>query len=319
VPLLHRVELLGHSEDTVLGAVCYSFAGGILGKSLQSLDEQLCVPERAQLVRKVMDSLFGKPARSWYAVTAERVAAMPYVTRTHEVDLESCHDQLDDAGRALARHGEGISFTAADARHDGELTAGKAKLRLPRRTIWGDGVFQNALPTCLVHGDMHGGNVMVELDGESLSRVCLIDYANAGPGPRLTDFVALEASVRLRDMQAILTELGVGSKRELDDAGYRRAAMRAAARVGDERKVLRAVWDEGAGEAPEAPWALTAMQLSLLAHANFDWLDEGRLEESEYLAMALPCAFRHMGFHISQLARIRFAAWISALYERLTP
>jgi hypothetical protein len=314
VPLLHRVEMLGHAEDQALGAVCYSFAGRVLGKSLHSLDEQLCVPEKAENVRLVMDSLFGKPARSWYAVTCPPVAANQYVQHTYTVNFTACHDQLDNAGRAAARRcGSDVNYVAADDRNDGELTAGKAKLRLPRRTIWGDGLFLRAVSTCLVHGDMHGGNVMVELDGDELSRVCLIDYGNAGPGPRLTDFVALEASTRLRDTRMILAELGVADERELDETGYRRAIMRAAARVEDERRVLDAVWSGPSGRGtPDAPWSLTVMQLSLLAHANFD-----DLEEREYLAMALPCAFRHIGFRVSSLARVRFAAWISALYERL--
>jgi Ser/Thr protein kinase RdoA (MazF antagonist) len=34
-------------------------------------------------------------------------------------------------------------------------------------------------------------------------RVCLIDFGNAGRGPRLLDFVSLEASVRLADAEAI--------------------------------------------------------------------------------------------------------------------
>jgi hypothetical protein len=114
----------------------------------------------------------------------------------------------------------------------------------------------------------------------------------------------------------ILTEFGVTSERELDTASYRGAAIRAAERVADEHRLLKTAWD-GAGEAPRALWALTAQHLSLLAHTNFDRPDGSRLRENEYLAMALPCAFRHMRFHISNLARLRFAAWISALYERL--
>ena len=313
VPLLHRVEMLGHAVDQALGAVCYSFAGRVLGESLESLDQQLCVPEKAEHVRAVMDSLFGAPARSWYAVTGPPVPVNQYIQRTYAVKFASCHDQLDDAGKAIAKRlGSEVSYSPPGEREDGELTAGKAKLRLPRRTIWGEGIFLKALPTCLVHGDMHGGNVMVEMDKQKLSRVCLIDYGNAGPGPRMTDFVALEASTRLRDVQSIVAGLGAERERDLDDAGYRRAVMQAAGRVEDERRILAAAWDGASEQPPGTPWSLTLMQLSLLAHANFRDLDE-----SEYIAMALPCAFRHIGFHVSQLARIRFAAWISAVYERL--
>jgi CheY-like chemotaxis protein len=315
VPLLHRVEMLGHAVDQALGAVCYSFAGRVLGESLESLDQQLCMPDKTEHVRAAMDSLFGTPARSWYAVTGPPVSANQYVQSTYGVKFGSCQDQLDDAGKAIAkRFSSDVAYSPPGERDDGELTAGKAKLRIPRRTIWGEGIFLKALPTCLVHGDMHGGNVMVELDKEKLSRVCLIDYGNAGPGPRLTDFVALEASTRLRDVQSILADLGVESEEDLDNVGYRRAVMQAASRVEDERRMLAAAWDGASAQIPGEPWSLTLMQLSLLAHVNFR-----DLEEWEYVAVALPCAFRHLGFHVTQLARIRFAAWISALYERLAP
>lgn len=318
VPLLHRVDMLGEGVDGALGAVSYSFAGGLGGKTLRSLDEELCRPERLGLVRKVMDELFGTPARSWYLVTGRRVSATSYFAETYETDLEDCHSQLEQACQTVARRfAPHVSFSPSrnDSEHevDAELSAGHAKLRLPPRTLWGRGLFLEGLSTCLVHGDMHGGNVMLELAGEDLERVCLIDYGNAGPGPRLTDFVALEASARLRDAQAILSEMGVAAEGELDEALHRRAVMAAAARLSEERAVLALAWgDSQSGVVPQSPWASTVMHLSLLAHANFD-----RLRESDYAAIALSCAYRHVGFHVTNLVRVRFAAWIAAVYERL--
>lgn len=319
VPLMHRVEMLGHAEDQSLGAVCYSFAGRVTGTELESLDELFRTPERQTLVREVMDSLFGKPSRSWYAVTGEAISALHYVDSTYQTNFGQCQRVFEDVARSVAdRCGDQVRFAAPDDHTEGRLTAGNAKLRLPPRRIWGEGAFIEGLPTCLVHGDMHGGNVMVELNRDELTRVCLIDYGNAGPGPRLADFSVLDASVRLADAQLILDEFGIDPEHELghgDDgrAAFRQAIMKAASRVHEERRLLEATWEHDWNKiSADEAWARTTLHLSLLADANFK-----NLAEREYLAMALPCAYRHIGFKVSHVARIRFVAWISALYERL--
>lgn len=312
VPLTHRVELLGHAEDRDLGAVCYSFAGNTQRSRLESLDEQLSVPERAPLVREVIESLFGVSAKSWYAVTAESIAARPYFSEGPRDGLAEAHEELERSARSVAkRAGSEVEFTAPSDRDDGEFRAGRERLCIPRRTVLGDGVFLGKLRSCLVHGDMHGGNVMIELDDddERLKRICLIDYANAGPGPRLIDFVALEASIRLRQAQALLGEFGVTHERELSSADYTAAVMRITGQVVDERRLLASMWEKGQPPGPE--WTRQALELSLLAHTNFDDLDE-----NEYIAVAIPSALRHFGFHIGNLAKLRLAAWISAVYER---
>jgi CheY-like chemotaxis protein len=310
VPLMHRVELMGHAEDSALGAVCYSFAGQSPSKPLRSLDEQLAVPERKELVRAVIDNLFNEPAKSWYDVTPRPLAAKHYFSSTYGVDFDSCQDELERSAKAVVKKaGAEVEFSEPSKRADGEFRAGALRLCLPRRTVMGDGVFLSGTSSCLAHGDMHGGNVMLELLGETLKRVCLIDYANAGPAPRLIDFIALEASIRLRDAQALLAGFGVRHERELSQLDYRRATMQLAGRVVDERAVLAATWDRA--QSPDAEWALPVLQLSLLANTNFD-----ELEESEYIALAIPAALRHFSFHIGNLTKLRFAAWISAVYER---
>jgi CheY-like chemotaxis protein len=316
VPLLHRVELLGHAADRALGVACYSFASRKRELELETLDEQFALPERAPYVRRVLDDLFDESARSWYAVTTRPASTAQYFARSYGLDLVDCQDKLDAAAKAVERRvGTEVELNAPTQKDDGELRIGRARLLLPRKSIWGDGVFVKKVPTCLVHGDMQGGNVMMELDHGELERVCLIDYANAGPGPRLVDILALEASMRLGDAHSILAGFGVEREQELDDESYRRAAMRMAERVEDEATVLSAMWDPLSEEHPALPdWALPAMQLSLLAHTNFE-----ELAESEYIAVALPTAFRHFTFHISKLARIRLAAWISAVYARYEP
>lgn len=316
VPLVHRVELLGHDTDRALGAAAYSFASRNRRRRLESLDEQFAVADREPLVREVLEDLFGDQARSWYDVSTRPVAPGLYFSRGNQVDLGECQNKLEEAVKHVRNKvGNEVELEEAKAKVDGVLRVGGTRLQLPRKSIWSDGIFIKETPTCLVHGDMQGGNVMLELDGERLGRVCLIDYANAGPGPRLVDLVALEASLRIGDAQAIIASFGARREKELDEDSYRRVAMAMAGRAKDEAAVLSAMWD-GAPEdlEPVPDWARPAMQLSVLALANFR-----EPTEREYIAVALPIAFRHFDFHISNLTKIRIAAWISAVYGRYEP
>lgn len=80
----------------------------------------------------------------------------------------------------------------------------------------GTGLFVSALPARLVHGDMYGGNVMIEVTRDGDVRPRLIDYRSVGPDPRAIDFAALDASLRLADVKAILRDFGVESENDLD-------------------------------------------------------------------------------------------------------
>lgn len=132
---------------------------------------------------------------------------------------------------------------------------------------------------------------MVEVMGDGSQRPRLIDYRNVGPGPRTTDFAALDASIRRADVQTILRQFNVSDEDDLDPDDFRTALLTCAARVRDERKVIGA-WE---GKAPRSlsneQWSTTSLQLAELASTNF-----GDLRIEEYLAMAMPAAYRHIAF-----------------------
>lgn len=314
VPLVHRVELLGHATDQALGVACYSFATQDRHNSLEALDELLRSPDGARDAGLAIYSLFEPEAKSWYSVTGRPIGPVAYVRATYQPNLTHCADALDATLEAIRRRipPADLLVKPPEATVDGSLTIGQGKLRLPRRNPWGDGRFLTVLPTRLIHGDMHGGNVMVEMTEETVQRVRLIDYRNVGPGPRLTDFVALDASIRLADVQMILHDLGVEHEKDLDEDGFQAAVMMCAGRVRDERTILRAWEGETVKSLTTARWSTASLQLPELARTNFP-----DLALEEYTTMAVLIAYRHFGLRIGHLGMIRFSAWLSAAYESL--
>ncbi len=335
VRLRQRVELLGATQLHVLGAVCYSFAGGVFGSELHSLSGFLDSPADQDLAREAIASLCDASSRNWYAVQCTKQSALVYAKNTYHTDFRACFKRLDDGLSRLQRRlrvpelqellGGFISYRRAVEHADGALELGGVTLGIPRMNILGSGNFVAATPACLVHGDMHGSNIMLELEeqeesadglGKILSRVCLIDYRSAGPGPRTTDFVTLQASLRLADAKMIASAVcGKPEPTELDDEQLARAVVIAAKRSRAERRMLKVV--SGETEAPcegelETHWEALDLEIASSLTRNFD-----DLSLSEYLAAAMPFALRYFGYGIGAVARVRFLAWISAQYEAM--
>jgi hypothetical protein len=157
----------------------------------------------------------------------------------------------------------------------------------------------------------------------TLKRVCLIDYGSTGPGPRGVDTVALQASVRLADAQHICE--AVTGHRDLAPKGeaLAKALELAANRVHAEKRILNEAWAGPSDQSPgprraAEPWDSTARLLTKLLRLNFDDEERGEyMERDEYLAIAVPCAIRQCSYDISQVARMRLLAWLSALYGAL--
>jgi hypothetical protein len=56
--------------------------------------------------------------------------------------------------------------------------------------------------TCLVHGDLHGGNVLVDTRRPETGEAWLIDFARSGRGHWATDLALLEAAVKFQYLDA---------------------------------------------------------------------------------------------------------------------
>jgi CheY-like chemotaxis protein len=313
VPLLHRVELLGTAIDQSLGAICYGVAALDAASTPETLDEALASPDWAQRASVAIYQLFETPSKSWYSVTGEPIATINYVYDTWDTDLDSSRSALEETLQGIRKRLRKDDALVADAPtedDDGALAVGQAKLRLPPISIWGTGLFVTALPTRLVHGDMHGGNVMIEATRDGHVRPRLIDYRSVGPGPRVTDFAVLDASLRLADVQGVIRSFDVDDEQHLDEDAFRRALLICAAREREERRLLYAWAGQTLKRPPSAQWSTIGLQLAGLARINFH-----DIELNEYLAIAMPVAYRHIGLSIGLLGRVRFAAWLSALYD----
>jgi CheY-like chemotaxis protein len=333
VRLRQRVELLGEIRMPSLGAVCYSFAGGVFGSELVSLSKLLHSTESLTLAREAIASLCDASSRNWYAVQCKEQSALVYAKDTYHTDFAACFKRLDSGLGKLQRRlrvpelqetlGGFIGYSRADESADGALEIGGTILAIPRMNILGGGKFVAEIPACLVHGDMHGSNIMLELDEQNgdglqktLSRVCLIDYRSAGPGPRATDFVTLQASLRLADAKLILAEVcGDPEPEELSNEDLARAVVIAAKRTNAEARLLRVI-SSGAGAPDEGAlgpfWEALDFEIISAMSRNFADLTIG-----EYLAASIPFTLRYFGYGIGPIARVRFLAWISAQFEAM--
>lgn len=337
VRLTQRVELLDHTYHHALGAVCYSFAGGVFGDALVSLDELLRSSEDSSIARDAIAEIFALSSQNWYSVRCDGISARAYMSQTYGTDFGNCYERLDGTlnklGRRLRRAdlqeplGGYISFERPDDGKDGFLEVGGTKLIVPRKNVLGDGQLIAAIPACLVHGDMHGGNVLLELAGGSsgdgkprdaeLRRVCLIDYRSSGPGPRAVDAVALQASLRLADARAIVREVAPDVEPEdLDDVQLAHAVRLAAARTKDDAAALKQMWGGRVrklrARVDQPPWRAVDSQIASATLENFEDLSQG-----EYLAIAIPFTLQQIGYRIGTVARVRMLAWLSAQYAFL--
>lgn len=337
VRLTQRVELLEHTYHHALGAVCYSFAGGVFGDALVSLDELLRSSEDNPLAHAAIAEIFALSSQNWYSVQCDGISARTYMSQTHGTNFGDCYERLEGTLKKLGRRlrtpeaqkplGGYIEFDAPDEGSDGFLEVGGTKLVVPRKNVLGDGQLITAIPACLVHGDMHGGNVMLELAGGSsgdgdpsdaeLRRVCLIDYRSSGPGPRAVDAVALQASLRLADARAIIREVAPGVDPDrLDDVQLATAVRIAAARTKEDAAALTQMWGGRMkrlrARVDQAPWRSIDAQIVSATLENFK-----DLTQAEYLAIAIPFTLQQIGYRIGTVARVRMLAWLSAQYALL--
>lgn len=318
VHLNQRVELLGVATQHSLGAVCYSFAGKVFGEDLVALDELMREPSGVPLAIEAIDSLFSSESKNWYSVSCPSVSSTHYTGSNYGTSFDEAYKRLRKGLRRLSnRFREDISYEWDDPTETGRLTVRSLQLNIPPQSVLGQGPLMNPQSACLVHGDMHGGNVLVEVGGSNgrppkLERVCLIDYMSAGPGPRCVDVAALQASIRLADADGIQRGAGLSNGSKPDEKAVLKALSGAARREPVERRLLSEQWDSN--EAPEgSDWIALSASVTQAIRNNF----KKDLTQEEYLAMCLAWALRQFKFDLGEVGRVRMLAWASALYDAL--
>jgi CheY-like chemotaxis protein len=320
VKLDQRIELLGVTRADALGGLVYSFAGGSYGDDLLPLDELL----RRDLQSGELDAsttVLGRlfESRHWYSVEAEPMDVGAYFEDNFNTDLgRSIHEgerSLVSLSQERSDDHPRIQLVNRGKRSYLDIRTGTRSMQIPDSTVLGWGVLMlHKTPTRLVHGDMHGGNVLVEYDrptpgsAPECKRICLIDFRNSGPGPRCIDAVSLEASIRLAETESRWRQaMGDASRKTAAPAEL---ATEMVDRFDAEIALYREVFLEEKTDLPKDGWyRLSETVLRGLRRAFPD------VTLREYLATSLRYSFRSLGFPgQSELHRYRLAGWLAAQY-----
>ena len=327
VELEQRVELLGVAERDALAGLVYSFAGGLHHKGLMALDDVLIMDMRNQnesLSRKVIQELF--KSRHWYSVITDDIDVNQYFQVAYKNNLMRSFANIEEALLGLPNEFDGharVEKVAAKAGKESffSVEIGNAEpLPVPNSSVLGLGSMYDSVPGRLVHGDMHAGNVMLEVSEDNdapadkrmrLDRACLIDFRNAGPGPRTIDAVALESSVRFADSEVVCRRFSPNGEIGLSTSDRLIVAEELAARLSEEVKLYRAVF-YGDGELSAHGWQTEAAEVLVELKSCFK-----DLTLAEYFSTSIRYTLRQLGMEILPVARVRMLVWLAAQYSLL--
>jgi hypothetical protein len=347
-----RVELLGYAMADSVGAICYSFAGErpLNAESLESL-----IDTDHAAVEKCLDVLFdpSPKERYWYALTQD--AATTVGRDGGGLRQRLAFGEFDNSIKELNSLPEFAERIVAHLREKDDPKANYRKkqislgnghgLKVPDHDTLGLLPLQRPYFECIVHGDLHGGNVMVTFDeflpdsnniaeqtagaakavsgkNTPMPRVVRIDFAHTGIGPIAHEFAQMETSVRTSTaaLQAPFLEM-------LSDQVV-------------ERAIWNDVWSTSDWDRPtwnperEVPrWARYSRKIAWLARKNFAQHNRHFLTEDAYASTCLMCAVQRLRWENSfeeddkirdtdkirlrDAVKLRLLVWISHLAQLL--
>jgi hypothetical protein len=317
---VRRVELLGYAMADTMGALCYSFAGErperavSLGSLMDVEDERVYECLRVLLNPAVEE-------RDWYSVSdkaqvtlgglRERLA---YGPSGKVVDaLSEMEGFVNDVVKSIQRDdpGAGIEFFRRKPNSEEAakivLASGHGIL-VPDQYALVNKNLQVPFFQCIVHGDLHGKNVLVSFDSENRPpRVVRIDFVYTGLGPIAHEFAQLEVTVRTSNKA-----LEVSPLRMIEEQAI-------------ERSVSRAVWsqriDEDSPHAPRAEWpywANVSYLLGWLARKNFHQDGKEYLSATEYAATCFMTAAQRLRLEMAGEESLRHEQKGQRQPEKLT-
>lgn len=220
VPSDFRTELISVASTDGLGALAYSFAGGATG-SIDPLGKFFAEPTTT-FAENVLSRLFTNESKQWYQIKGTSMDPKTYLGGAFDVsfsdnvrDIKFAAESLP--GRVVTNSGPQEKHGTSEqpkGRPQGQKPPATASwlvhdniaIPLPRSSDLGQAVISGVMPTCVVHGDLHGGNVLC-----AGRKVSLIDYGNTGFGPRFMDAVAMLSSIRLTS-PSVTSELDVADR-----------------------------------------------------------------------------------------------------------
>ncbi len=286
LPLKHRVEMLDAVLGDTLGVVCYSHGS----TDAEIRDLQHAFDEEDPIALKALDALFAPDDQFWFKDENQGVDLLKFFQHEYWLrpkELVANIWEFVDRRIEFGRAGDQTFRWGTD-----ESAPLPVNLDLSRA------VFTGQYPACVVHGDLHGGNVLV--DGEG--RPKLIDYRNLTRGPRCLDFASLEVSIRLSDS---VVDEKADAIAVIDE------------RLPAEADAWRNTWrGEAAVGAPAQPyWLSISGRIKQLASDNFH-----NITEQEYAAVCLLRAMRVFSARALEPAhRVSLLPWISTLTGVLRP
>lgn len=290
VPSEFRVEMIGWAGADALAGVCYSFAGAGSDQDIRSFDDLVRNDDTGRAI-SIVHRLFDPDKKSWDGVVGNPAKLRSY--------YESLHDHTDLAvctGKMAAYVDKHLSGKIND--RDQYVITGSSPVQIPSEADLGRGLFTRNRSTCLVHGDLHGGNLLI---GPHDS-VSMIDYATVGIGPRFADAAALGASVRLQQKYGT----NLNDDQLFDDL------------LNAERALLRRDPQASAAYATN-PWFPIAQEIAEAALVNVVGrggdVTEGLLQELAVTQWAY--AVNSFGlYRWSKQQRLHLIAWCAALASK---
>jgi hypothetical protein len=196
-----RTEVLGVSFGNSCGCICYAFAGkspddiGLLRHKIVS-DEGV--------VEKALDALFHPSQKDLHRIRTVDQPLFDYLSKRYDHNLKPTEAPRYDptevmgvAAKTFDKFATWARTNPSEKMKDVVVRAGKLEcmgtsLSIPN-DLFESARFTSPMPCCIIHGDLHCGNVVTADDGS----VVLIDYKDCGAGPRCLDFAAMETSIRV--------------------------------------------------------------------------------------------------------------------------
>ena len=276
--LRHRVELLDWCLGDTIGAVCYSHLDAV---SSEQMDLQRHITQEDSIGFTSLEQLFQSGRKHWLADVSEERDMAAFFKKEYARPMQEGLFAVTDF---VGRDGElSLEGSGAMAR------AGGATLDLPTLVTLGCPELTGRYKACVVHGDLHGGNILTTDGGQPV----IIDYRNMTRGPRLLDFASLEVSLR---MSRVVCDKSVANLVNED--------------LPAEISAWREDWSDEPAEDVDAPyWRRFSGTVRRLARQNFP-----DATESEYAATCLLRTLRvFMARAPEDFHRRRLLIWLSVL------
>lgn len=301
VPNVHRVELQSFAEGDALAAACFSFAGGSSSSvhSLTALVRDNDIERASSLVLDVVDPR----QKRWYGVPGAPIRIRSWYYDRFRTDFEACIDQLHIwLQEAVCADIDQLSIAKGELRWAASSSSEQVSLRLPTAEALGMrrlGFERD--PSCLVHGDLHGENLLSRDDRPT--DASFIDFAKVGFGPRCADLSSMLSSIRL--------------EQESKRATGRTTRADFAAALGSLMRAERAAADFKMSDESPA-WAIASVEASMLLYENFS--DESSWPDFQEEVLRTQCLLALSLFGLNtwnDRQRSWLAVWAAATYDAL--